>query len=159
MKNKNNSEDYITIKSIRRARLLQLIYQNGVLPDEPELISDLIESTEIDKKQKITFINNALKKLQNEGLINKIKLYHRKNDPPNYKDTYILTKKGERSLKHCANKFGLSLYRTPGVDDPPLKRNYRKYYRLACHSLKTQTHYGDNRNTIYGIGWIVYGNN
>lgn len=93
MKNKNNSEDYITIKSIRRARLLQLIYQNGVLPDEPELISDLIESTEIDKKQRITFINNALKKLQNEGLINKIKLYHRKNDPPNYKDTYILKKK------------------------------------------------------------------
>ena len=93
MRNNNKEKEYVTIKSIKRARLLLLIYQNGVLPADHELIAELIDSTNVDLSQEITFVNNAIKKLKNAGLIKMIKLYKRKYDPPHYKDTYILTKK------------------------------------------------------------------
>lgn len=117
------------IKSVNRIKVLKLIHEHVVIPANIDLISKMVVVKQ-DHQENCVFIQNALKKLNNAGLISYVRIYN-DHKTPNQKDAYIITKAGKKALLEAAKKYNLEIQRHESIPDNVPSKRYDFYNRIS----------------------------
>ena len=119
------------IKSMTKANILLLIYFNGVLPDNACLILSRYPFFKTETK-----IQNAIKTLNEEKLIKKIRIPNYPHQSNNQKDAYIITAKGQKELFSFGERIGKKVYKRSQKIEQQLKnQQYDMLNRLTETTL------------------------
>ena len=136
------------IKSMTKANILLLTYFNGVLPDNSYLI---LKHYPFFKSE--TKIQNAIKTLNEEKLIKKIRIPNYPHQSNNQKDAYIITAKGQKELFSFGERIGKKVYKRSQKIEQQLKnQQYDMLNRLTETTLLLESNeHFISRSKVYDL--------
>lgn len=125
-----------------------LTYFNGVLPDNACLILKRYPFFKSETK-----IQNAIKTLNEEKLIKKIRIPNYPHQSNNQKDAYIITAKGQKELFSFGERIGKKVYKRSQKTEQQLKnQQYDMLNRLTETTLLLESNkYFISRSEVYDL--------